>query len=142
MSDTDYVAKLHISSLRALLAMYFVLLGGMVLWSIPPLPEEPPRINYLGLLLVVGCVLSVIHLFISKNRWVPLLMALCLPLAAKFLAQRIKLMLMLLEDPSIEKVYLYSLPLVFICLVSPPILREFDVNGITPRKRAGKGVVF
>ena len=110
--------------------------------SLPPLPEEPPRINYYGLLLVVGSLVAAVHLLRSKSRWVPLLMVSGFPLLAWYLANRVKLLQMILEPFLIEKVALYTLPLVFVYLMTPTVWRDFNERSSIKPSPTQKGFPF
>ncbi len=132
-SPTTYTPNIILSSSRILLSTYLFMLGTVVALSLPPLPEEPARINFYGLLIVCGVLVATIHLLKSQNRWVPILLAAGLPMTAWYMVKRVKLLQMILEPYQLEQVVLFTLPFVLIYLVSPPIWHEF--NQITSNQR-------
>lgn len=132
-------SSLIVNRPRIAFAIYFLLLGWTIARGLPPLPEEPPRINFWGLALVTGCVISAIQMLTSRQRAVPLLILFGLPIAAWHLQKQVKLMQMIIQPHGIEDTALYTLPLIFLALLAPAMMREFDDTNpkAPPLRRSG-----
>lgn len=124
---------------RATLALFFFLLAWVLATAMIPLPDEPPRIQFkgvlcssLGLVIAFHCLTSRSRLFL-RLTWVYIIW-----LAFPQLQKRLKFLEMMLEPTVLIKVTSFSLGLVLITLLLPRALQTFDRigSGSNPKETA------
>jgi len=114
------------NGLRATLALYFFVYAYVVAKSLVPLPDEPARINFLGVFCVTaGIIISFSFLIIRYRLFLGAVLCF-LPLATHQLSNKIKFLEMMLESTDVVVVTRYSLGFVMLVLLTPPVLRMFD----------------
>lgn len=117
-----------VPALRLLLSAYFCIYCYVVANSLIPLPDQPPRIEFLGVAAITGGIILAIACLIAQHRgfwW----LGLCFfPIAALQLIDKMKFLEMMLEPFTIERVTRYSLGLLLVLWFTPPIRRLFPIT--------------
>lgn len=114
------------SWLRALWCAYFLGVAAVIGSGLGPMPQEPPRVEFLGLALTVAATLIGAFFLVSRYRLFHLGVLAFLPLAAIYLNDHIEELKMLLQPTLLEKMTLYSLGWIFLSLLPPRVWRMFS----------------
>lgn len=124
--------------------IYFCIYTYVVVQSLVPLPDQPPRIEFLGVTCVAGGLVLAIASLIGRHRGFYWLGLCFFPLAALQMIEKIKFLEMMLEPFTIERITRYSLGLILLLWLSPPVNRLFDQKPKNRQRRAmlPQGVQF
>jgi len=104
---------------------YFCIYTYVVIHSLIPLPDQPPRIEFLGVTCVTTGLVLAIGSLIGRHAGFYWLGLCFFPIAALQLIDKIKFLEMMLEPFTIERITRYSLGLMLLLWLSPPVHRLF-----------------
>ena len=112
--------------LRCLLALYFLIYVYVVAHGLVPLPDQPPRIDFWGLLCITAGFVIAFHVMMSRYRLFWLSILVFIPFAARQLWKRSRFLEMMLESNDVEKTTMWTLGLIFLVLLTPRVFRMFN----------------
>ena len=107
-------------SSRILMSFYFVLQSYVCLQTLPPFPEETPKIHALGLTVMLCSFLCAWFVLSTNSRWFIFLAVPVQLFTALHMHHHIKRLALILEKGHLEKITLYGALLVALFLVANP----------------------
>lgn len=109
-----------------LLAAYFILIAGILIRFLAPLPEQKPIIEFSGFAAVLYSLLFAILVLRSRSRWLLLSLFLSLPGIVWVIFQKNRYLTMALEESSLLHFLPWTVIPVALILLHPSTYRYFS----------------